>query len=380
MKKYVAILLGLTMVLGLCACGTKAGDNKETKKDTSKKEMVISTSDALKSDGFEFIYNLSEIPDSFWTDENALTYKTNYEEKMYSLDMNIAPADFDFVADIVTPNYETEDHEDCVYYELSFKNNDHFIIKNLEPLVKDDGYICGYVLGNDMDFYYASIDLEFANGSNNFGFDSELKENEWNIVKYDSDDYMNIYGFYMFNENIGLKFAMESISKTRENTYTEKQLEEMCKYFVSLMEIKKVEVKKAASVKIITDDVKLADSVYFAFNHNVQLFCEGEEDIKGCTFVDFYNETGYSKRFIEFDSEESLNRWKTSSETEEKYNDEITVLKSNSGYSTGDYSGIIMKYGEKYYALYTFSYVDSSKVTVDDYVKGMLKNVIIEKQ
>jgi hypothetical protein len=371
MKKYISILLSLLVLFSLSACANNQAENKEPM-TTIESNEPISTSKALESDNFEFIYNFKNIPESFWNEENSLKCKENFEGKVICADLKFGTQVFDFALDIDATNRSENDE----YYELRLSNNNFLIPTNIEAFSETYNTVYMYVMDNNLDFHSLSLDMVDLN--NSALSDVQLKDGEWVYRKTDDSYTTGIEYVYKINKDKCIVLHVGYLSKEIEDPYTEEHLKELGEYITSLVEIVKVDKKDFSSI-YINESVDLGEN--YSLNlaaARIKSFALCDADGVGVPCFEFISENGDVLTFMEFDSEKSFNKWRGSSELE-PYSEHVSLLKSDEQSSYNGYQGLHLKYGEKRYALCAFE--PSSNISnKDEYVNSLMNDIIFENK
>ena len=391
-KKILSAILLVCMALGLVACGSNSGEvNNEKDKgnsliggllNTEKDKVPVKVEDALASDKFEFIYNLNEVPDSYWTDENTAKVKEYLSDNVYSLDYKLMPGVVDFEIDCVAGDKKSR-HSDV--YTLSLKGNNMLFYTKLNKLDYDTKYTYFHLLGNDFDTYTCLIELEEYSKPGCYDFVVEPKLEEWVYTYRDtSDSASTMYCYaYKISENcaivINLPTYHDGTDWHEKSPYTEEQIKELGDYILSLVDVKKVE-KEKLGVRLLTDSISLGNGITFNMKNTnfIEIGFDGKTDFGNYPyFIMHFNDedNANGKRFIELQSEEDFNNWMVDDvDYLVDYNEHIKIVKTNSSYQSKDsYTGIVMQADGKYYVLFTY-FDDHGKLTDETFVNKILED------
>jgi hypothetical protein len=380
MKKFLSIILSLLILFSLSACANNQVDEEGTI-DTNKGGVPISTAEALKSDGFEFIYNLEEIPASFWNEENSLECKKNFEEEIMLYKGDLAGEPLDFEVDVDAD----DDPAGEEYYKLVFNDN-KFLIPGLAiPFERaddgdNDGIVALYVMGNDLKFYqiYFKLVDETHGVVEQAQRKTEIEEGKWTASFCPGPK--TIAYIYKLNENKYLHLYGGS-PEFSGDPCTDEQLEELCEYVLSHIEVNKVEKKDFIGVRL-AKKIELDENYCIDFSKmKIEYMGSSRSPYQIGIIEDdtlnfrVFTEKGKKVSFAEFQPEIAFDMWKEEYIEIEPYNEHISLLKTRVGYE-----GIYLTYNEKYYIISTEA-IEADRVSdVDEYVNEMMNSVVLEKK
>lgn len=369
-KKIISLLLAMGVVVSLTAC---SGNNADTDTDvpvtnviSNKVEVPISTKKALKSENLEFVYSLSEIPDSFWSENNS-EMVVDYMDTNH----NFKVLDFSLGIDATSSSGEGQ----C--YELCLKNNDFLIPVKLNAFDVSRAYASLCVMDNHLAFHELSFMLLETSDSalNNL----KLKTGEWVFQKVDEAYAVKFNYIYKLNEDWAVALYVGGLAKESPNPYSEEQLKELGEYIISVVEIKETPKTEVVSVHIDrTFDLGGGYTLNLA-NAQIKSFDFVDANGVGVPVFEFLSKDGEEISFIGYDSEADFENWKGRYLSLKKYKGNISILENNENSFSEGYQGIVFNCGDKYYVLSSF-WSGGHNQTDDEYVDWLMDSVVTQSQ